>query len=250
MASPRPNDGPLFGSSVSPLSPGGHRVISPSGDGVNRPKRLKKAAPVTAVTGLFGLKGHTREDAQRDGQTGETGNDSLARMTLKVSGDTGDVGDTDTNSLSNVGDEVSPLVEVGAVTGGDTPAEHEILSLEVRYLADLPLPTTLTLDVPGVGIVLLSTSKARVESERQAGARIWAPLGFELAAYAFHVGRARPSDWQAWCGRLATPGWKLTEAEAFGGAAGIEGDWRAARRPPGPVPPSPSPASRGHRRPQ
>lgn len=225
---PRPGDGPLFGSSVSPLSPGGHRVNSTSGDGVKRPKRLKKSAPVTAVTAIFELEGSTYARARESVPDG-TENESLARMTLKEGGDTGDIGDTSTNRLENVGEGVSPLVEVGAVTGGDTPS-HEVEGLEVRHLAELPVPCTLTLDVPGVGKVLVSTSRVRVELERRAGRPVWAPLGFELGAYAVQEGRARPEDWRGWCARLRARGWRLDEREALGGAAGVEDAWRAARR--------------------
>lgn len=229
MATPRTNDGPLFGSEVSPLSPGGHRVILTSGDGPIRPKRLRKAAPVTAVTALLELEGsYARESVK--GSEEATDIKPSRVMTLQVGGDIGDIGDIDTKSLESVGDEVSPLIQVDAVTGGDAPQEHEICSLEVRHFADLPLPSTLTLDVPSVGTVLVSTSRARVERERRAGALVWAPMGFELAAYAVQEGRALPSDWAGWCGRLRAPGWRLGEGEAFGGAASVEGAWRAARR--------------------
>lgn len=137
---------------------------------------------------------------------------------------------TDTNTLASQGNEVERVESTEPVPGRSTQENHEVCSLEVRHLADLPLPATLTLDVPGVGAVLVSTSRTRVERERRSGALVWAPLGFELAAYAVQEGRALPSDWTTWCVRLRAPGWRLEGLEAFGGAAGVEDAWRAARR--------------------
>ena len=124
---------------------------------------------------------------------------------------------------------MSPPHHGNTVTGGDTPS-HGVEALEVRHFGDLPLPVTLVLDVPDVGKVLVSTSRARVEQARRNGRPVWAPLGFELAAYAVQEGRALPEDWRGWCGRLRARGWSLGVAEALGGAAGVEDAWRNARR--------------------
>jgi hypothetical protein len=137
---------------------------------------------------------------------------------------------TDAKTLVGQGNEVERVEATEPVPPRSTEENSEILSLEVRYLADLPVPCTLTLDVRGVGEVLVSTSRTRVELERRAGRPVWAPLGFELAAYAVQEDRARPEDWQGWCARLRARGWRLDEREAFGGAAGVEDAWRAARR--------------------
>lgn len=195
----------------------------------NRPKRLTKSAVVGVVERV--------ERSAEECPNARVIEGASARTPARVSDiengrSTRSTRSTDANPLVAQGVEVERVDESEPVPPRSTEENHEICSLEVRYLADLPLPTTLTLDVPGVGVVLVSTSQARVERERRAGARVWAPLGFELAAYAFQVGRARPSEWQAWCGHLASPDWRLTAAVALGGAVGLEGDWRAARRPP------------------
>jgi hypothetical protein len=139
---------------------------------------------------------------------------------------------TDADSLAAQGNEVEQVGSTEPVpprSAQESSGSHEVDALEVRHLADLPVPTTLVLEVEGVGEVLFSTSRARVERERRAGRPVWAPLGFELAAYAVQEGRALPEDWRGWCARLRARGWHLDEREAFGGAAGVEDAWRAAR---------------------
>lgn len=81
-----------------------------------------------------------------------------------------------------------------------------------------------------MGEVVVSTSRDRVEHARRGGRPVWAPLGFELAAYAVQEGRALPEDWRGWCARLRARGWTLSVPEALAGAAGVEDAWRAARR--------------------
>lgn len=140
---------------------------------------------------------------------------------------------TDANSLVPQGNEVERVESTEPVppcSAQESGGSHEVELLEVRHLADLPVPVTLVLEVEGVGEVLVSTSRERVERERRAGRPVWAPLGFELAAYAAQEGRALPEDWRGWCARLRAPGWALGVGEACAGASGVEDAWRAARR--------------------
>lgn len=134
------------------------------------------------------------------------------------------------NPLAEQGNEAEQAHQVESVPLCSALENDEILRLEVRQLAEMPAPFTLTLDVEGVGVVFFSTSRERVERDRRAGVRIWAPLGFEVAAYAVQVGRALPSDWRGWCARLSARGWRLDEREALAGAVGLLDAWRAARR--------------------
>jgi hypothetical protein len=195
----------------------------------NRPKRLAKSVvsgPLEPVERVAEATLHAREfDAVGEGSP------SPARISVDVDNRSSRSSrSTDTESHAEQVNEVERPELAEPVPPRSTEESHEICSLEVRHFADLPLPSTLTLDVPSVGTVLVSTSRARVERERRAGALVWAPIGFELAAYAVQEGRALPSDWASWCGRLRAPGWRLEDREALGGAAGVEDAWRAARR--------------------
>lgn len=218
----------MFGFEVEQVERAGTGAPASTRSTCKRPKRLTKNTVVPSV-----------EQAERPAETilhaRVSEGDQVARVPARIS----DVVDTrstcstcstDKDSLAAQGNGVEQVEATEPVPPRSTEENSEILSLEVRYLADLPVPCTLTIDVPSVGEVLLSTSRARVELERRAGRPVWAPLGFELGAYAVQEGRARPEDWRGWCARLRARGWRLDEREAFAGAAGVEDAWRAARR--------------------
>lgn len=87
-----------------------------------------------------------------------------------------------------------------------TVAHREVLSLPVRYLAELPAPSALTLRVPALETamggpvpVLLTTSRERAQEAAQAAQRgepvvCLTPLEFEPLAVALADGRLVPSQ--------------------------------------------------------
>jgi hypothetical protein len=217
----------MFGFEVERVERAGTGAPASARSTSNRPKRLAKSVAVPSVEQVERLPEmslHARASVS-----------ACVRVPARIS----DVVDTrstcstcstDTNPLAQQGNEVEQVETTDPVPARSAEEMHEVERLEVRHLADLPVPTTLVLDVPGVGEVLVSTSRSRVEAARLDGRPVWAPLGFELAAYAVQEGRALPEDWRGWCGRLRAREWRLDEREALGGAAGVEDAWRAARR--------------------
>lgn len=137
-----------------------------------------------------------------------------ARMHIDIDGDYGDTGDTGDNIenrsiFSN--DQLSPPVSPVESERGDTLAIAEVRALQVRFLAELPLPFSLELRDPELGaMVVISTSRARVEAARSARQMVWAPLGLEVAAYGVQEGLAGPFEWRWWCRELCDPSWRLT----------------------------------------
>ena len=217
----------MFGFEVERVERAGTGAPASARSTSNRPKRLAKSVAVPSVEQvelLPEMSLHARASVS-----------ACVRVPARIS----DVVDTrstcstcstDTNPLAQQGNEVERVETADPVPARSAEEMHEVERLEVRHLADLPVPTTLVLDVPGVGEVLVSTSRSRVEAARRAGRPVWAPLGFELAAYAVQEGRALPEDWRGWCARLRARGWTLGVAEALAGAAGVEDAWKAARR--------------------
>lgn len=133
---------------------------------------------------------------------------------------------------------------VSDVSAPAMPIPHvEALGLEVRLLGCLPLPCTLTIDVPGYGLVRVSSARWVVEAARRRGEPCWAPVAFEAAVYAVQEGRAGAREWAAWCALLTRPGWRLGPREALAGAIGLEETFRAAQphrgAPPGTPPAEP-----------
>ncbi len=65
----------------------------------------------------------------------------------------------------------------------------DVLDLRVRYLAELPLRTTLRVAVPGLpGPLYLTTSRARAEALLGAGESVCTPVEYEALAVAFADG--------------------------------------------------------------
>lgn len=220
----------IFGFEVEQVERAGTGAPRDTRSTSNRPKRLAKSVAVPSVEQVERpdeMSLHARVIVSACAHTPARVSDVVdTRSTCSTCS-------TDTKSLSAQGNEVEQVVSKEPVpprSAQESSGFHEVEGLEVRHLADMPLPFTLVLDVPGVGGVLVSTSRARVERERRAGRPVWAPLGFELAAYAVQEGRALAEDWRGWCGLLRARGWRLDERVALGGAAGVEDAWRAARR--------------------
>lgn len=217
----------MFGFEVERVERAGTGAPASTRSTYNRPKRLAKSVAVPSVEQVERLpemSPHARADVS-----------ACAHVPARIS----DVVDTrstcstcstDTDSHAAQGNQVERVETAEPVPARSTEEIHEVEHFEVRHLADLPVPVTLVLDVPGVGEVLVSTSRSRVEAARRAGRPVWAPLGFELVAYAVQEGRALPEDWRGWCGRLRARGWTLGVPEALAGAAGVEDAWRDARR--------------------
>ena len=103
----------------------------------------------------------------------------------------------------------------------------EALSLVVRYLAELPVATTLVLEVPGISCpVLWTTSRARAQTAAPGRVVVFTPLEYEVACEAAELGAAGSGELAVWCGaKLRDARWRLTREVALGG--------RQAR-PPGP----------------
>jgi hypothetical protein len=167
--------------------------------------RLKKAAAVPGVPGVPGPEeGHVRA---RD----QAGARAIAGVHegVDLTGDTGDTGDTYLDLESFPAVDPSPVLSPVAVHTGDTSIA-EVRALEVRFLGDLPVPFTLSIRDHELGHPLLfSTSRGRVEAARAARELVWAPLGFEVAAYAVQEGLADAQQWRWWCQELRDPSWRL-----------------------------------------
>lgn len=217
----------LFGLGVEQVERVGTGAPASTRSTSNRPKRLAKSVAIPSVEQV--------EQAPEVSLHARVIEGACVRAPARVMDDvdtrsTCSTCSTDSNPLAGQGDEVEQVGSTEPVPPRSTEEKGEVEHLEVRHLAEMPVPFTVVLDVEGVGTVLFSTSRARVERERQAGRPVWAPLGFELAAYAVQEGRALPADWRGWCERLRARGWSLGVPEALGGWAGVEDAWRAARR--------------------
>lgn len=71
----------------------------------------------------------------------------------------------------------------------------EVLSLRVRHLAELDLPTTLTIRVAGLtGPAYLTTSRARAAELEHSGACFLTPTEYELLAVALADGRTTRAE--------------------------------------------------------
>jgi hypothetical protein len=105
----------------------------------------------------------------------------------------------------------------------------EVEALEVRFLGALPVPFTLTLTQEGASEPFyVSTDAGHVQELRRLSRPVWAPVGFEYAAWAIQQDRATASDFARWCGRLRT-GWRLGLDEACAGVPGLIDMWRDAK---------------------
>lgn len=100
----------------------------------------------------------------------------------------------------------------------------EVLVLEVRWLAELPMPVTLVVRAPTPGsasagdprVFLVSTNPARVAASRAAGEVVLAPLELGRLAFAVQHGRAHQADLLAWLARKAGDShWKLSDEVAL-----------------------------------
>jgi hypothetical protein len=96
-------------------------------------------------------------------------------------------------------------------------AVREVLVLPAAWLPDLPIPTTLVLDVPGVDGPVTVGTHVRC-----------APAAFVVSEWraltaAAENDRAWPIDLRKWSERKrCEPNWRLTADEALGIAVGIE----------------------------
>lgn len=104
--------------------------------------------------------------------------------------------------------------------GDDRIWEREVSSLPAHLLSNLPLPTTLRLEVPGhTGIVSVVTSPEVVQSERESGAVVFDAAEWSALVTAAESDRLWPAELRAICARKAhTPEWTLDLDAALTGA--------------------------------
>lgn len=96
---------------------------------------------------------------------------------------------------------------------------QEILGLPVRQLAELPIPSTLTLRIAGFSRpVVVTVSGRRHRTLTADGWAVFAPGELSLLVAALEAQRALPADVLEWCKKkLEIPGgWRLTSEAAFG----------------------------------
>lgn len=186
--------------------------------------RKTKALAVSGGSGVStGERDHVRA---RDRACARMG--ARAYGDTDLGGDTGDTGDTSLDPQATQADQPSPVVSPVVDRPGDALAVHEVRALEVRFLAELPARFTLTivdreLDAP----VVVSTSRARVQQGRARRELVWAPVGFETAAFAVQEGRAGAREWRWWCRALRDASWRLSASQALRGGPSGDDEGRA-----------------------
>jgi hypothetical protein len=105
----------------------------------------------------------------------------------------------------------------------------EVEALEVRFLGALPVPFTLTLTQEGASEPFyISTDAAHVQELRRLSRPVWAPIGFERAAWAVQQDRVTAAEFARWCALLRT-GWFLKIEDACAGVPGLIDAWRDAK---------------------
>jgi hypothetical protein len=99
-------------------------------------------------------------------------------------------------------------------------AEREVEALPADALADLPLPTTLYLQVPGRdGPIAVATSRERADAEREAHRTVLGPEEWSALVTAVESDRLWPADFRDFCARKAAdPSWVLDLETALAGA--------------------------------
>lgn len=103
------------------------------------------------------------------------------------------------------------LLRALSPTHGDGLAVREVLEFPARLLGDLPLPTTLALDVPDVD------GPVTVATQARSGPATFDASESSAIVQASEHDRAWPADFATWCGRKrADRGWRLTAGEALG----------------------------------
>ena len=99
----------------------------------------------------------------------------------------------------------------------------------MRFLGALPVPFTLTLTQEGASEPFyISTDASHVQELRRLSRPVWAPVGFEYAAWAIQQDRAGAKEFARWCGLLRT-GWRLGLDEVCAGVPGLIDVWRDAK---------------------
>lgn len=136
---------------------------------------------------------------------------------------------TSTKPLDLSAVQVEQVVEQVVATPVPPSKFAETEALEVRFLGALPVPFTLTLTQEGASEPFyVSTDSAHVQELRRLSRPVWAPVGFEYAAWAIQQDRATAADFARWCGRLRA-GWRLGLDEACAGVPGLIDAWRGAK---------------------
>jgi len=86
--------------------------------------------------------------------------------------------------------------------GDERITEREVRELPAQLLAQLPLPATLFVHVPGhEGPIAIATTPERAESERAAGRTVFDPVEWSAIVTAAESDRLWPSDLRALCAR-------------------------------------------------
>lgn len=141
--------------------------------------------------------------------------------TLKIEQTSGFEGGTVTSRRPR---SASKLIRIERPALGDErTAEREVRELPAQLLAQLPLPATLFVQVPGhEGPVAITTSADRAESERAAGRTVFDAVEWSAIVTAAESDRLWPSDLRELCvrkqGARTTGGWMLDLDTALAGA--------------------------------
>ena len=136
--------------------------------------------------------------------------------TLKIEQTSGFEGGTVTRRRPR---SASKLIRIERPALGDErTAEREVRELPAQLLAQLPLPATLFVQVPGhEGPVAIATSADRAESERAAGRTVFDAVEWSAIVTAAESDRLWPSDLRELCARKVG-GWTLDLDTALAGA--------------------------------
>jgi hypothetical protein len=187
--------------------------------------------PVRAQAGAR-ARACARTDRDRGGEGGEGGEPSLdLESTPAVSPPPVAKNDRGTPGEPPPHRATPPVPETGS------PID-EVRALRVAHLPELPIPTTLVLACG----TLLSTSRPRVEEARASRQVVFAPLEFQLAAFALEEGAATRADWQRWIAEKRSDStWRLVPEHALERTPGLATRWstwlRELARGDGPVAP-------------
>lgn len=153
-------------------------------------KRLRKRPGVPGVPGVPAkVKALGGSDIAADGRMSPPLKGGL------FVGNSGNTPSKGTQQAENVDEKVFPGAwehpgNTGNTSGTPPEVAHpELLGLQVRHLAELPLPTTVTLDVADVGTVRCTTGRARAAALVEAGELVLTPLEYELLAVSLADGR-------------------------------------------------------------
>lgn len=115
----------------------------------------------------------------------------------------------------------SPTLASGPVvpTPPESVAVAEVLGFPVRWLRQLPLPSTLLCSFAhGGGRVALCTGDSSPPVPQDPPAAVFVGPEVDALALAAEHDRAREATLQGWCARKPG-GWRLTQREAIGGLA-------------------------------